>query len=282
MPSDSRDSRSDTSPAGLPSGLRLLIIGSREPTWPKLALRLDDAGCREPQFKWVSGDAEAVRLLRGDSFDCVVIDRTNPPDGSLELLQGLRTAGCDDPVIVAVTEAAGETWARAVELDADLLVTPAPWDSAALVPLIARAVARIEIVRENHRLGLTGQRRDRQDRHEAASLLAHQRRMLAGLPATRTDVPEALKRHYQELLRTYVMMGSGNLDDDIARLARQLAADQLGPSDALALHVDQVEALARGLGNRSTRHVLARADLLALELLLHLGEQIRKQVVGSP
>jgi hypothetical protein len=31
------------------------------------------------------------------------------------------------------------------------------------------------------------------------------------------------------------------------------------------------------LGNRSTRHIMARADLLALELMIHLGECYRRR-----
>jgi hypothetical protein len=45
----------------------------------------------------------------------------------------------------------------------------------------------------------------------------------------------------------------------------------------LDVHLERVEALVQGLGNRSARHVLARADLLALELMMALGEHYRQR-----
>ena len=70
-------------------------------------------------------------------------------------------------------------------------------------------------------------------------------------------------------------MGSGNLSHEIAKLADLLAAAGCGPRGALSLHLEAVESLVRGLGNRSVRHILARADLLALELMIQLGESYR-------
>jgi len=86
------------------------------------------------------------------------------------------------------------------------------------------------------------------------------------------QVPNEIKSYYHELLRTYVIMGSGSLGTEIAQLAHLLAEVGLSPRDTLSLHLERVEGLVRGLGNRSTRHVMARADLLALELIIHLGE----------
>jgi hypothetical protein len=38
-----------------------------------------------------------------------------------------------------------------------------------------------------------------------------------------------------------------------------------------------LEELIRGLGSRSTRHVMSRADLLALEMLLHTADGYRRR-----
>ena len=86
-----------------------------------------------------------------------------------------------------------------------------------------------------------------------------------------------IDEYYDELLRTYVIMGSGNLRDEIAKLAEILSLAEMSPRQGLELHLERVEALVGGLGNRSARHVLARADLLALELMIHLGEHYRKK-----
>lgn len=94
-------------------------------------------------------------------------------------------------------------------------------------------------------------------------------------------IPAQIKSYYHELLRTYVIMGSGSLGSEILQLAAVLAEVGLSPRDTLSLHLERVEQLVRGLGNRSTRHVLARADLLALELIIHLGECYQR-AAGSP
>ena len=91
-------------------------------------------------------------------------------------------------------------------------------------------------------------------------------------------LPAEFDDYYQELLRTYVIMGSGNLAVEIDKLAGLLAQAGLTPRAVLDLHLERVERLVRGLGNRSTRHVMARADLLALELLVHLGECYRRRI----
>jgi hypothetical protein len=43
----------------------------------------------------------------------------------------------------------------------------------------------------------------------------------------------------------------------------------------MQLHVQVLEELVQGLGNRSARHVMNRADLLALEVLGHLADGYR-------
>jgi hypothetical protein len=85
------------------------------------------------------------------------------------------------------------------------------------------------------------------------------------------------------LLRTYVIMGSGNLAAEIGKLAELLAQAALSPRQVLNLHLERVERLVRGLGNRSTRHVMSRADLLVLELMVHLGEAyLRRATAPNP
>jgi len=99
-------------------------------------------------------------------------------------------------------------------------------------------------------------------------------------PAPAIPIPEAIRTWYHELLRAYVIMGSGSLGSEITQLAAILAEAGLSPRDTLSLHLERVEFLVSGLGNRSTRHVLARADLLALELVMHLGECYQQQALS--
>lgn len=91
-------------------------------------------------------------------------------------------------------------------------------------------------------------------------------------------VQEALAQvshHYRELLRTHVIMGSGSLAVEIERVAGLLAMMGLSAREVMRMHLEQVEAVVSGLGNRSARHVVARADLLAMELMVHLADRFR-------
>ena len=91
------------------------------------------------------------------------------------------------------------------------------------------------------------------------------------------SLPGELIGHYRELLRTYVIMGSGNLGDVLRHLAEMLVVAGLTAQQTLQLHLHVLEELLHGLGSRSTRHVMNRADLLALEVLLHVGDGYRRR-----
>ena len=310
----------DVGIGGLPTRLRLLCVGSVEPSWVTLALQLDALGCVEPNFRWVSTANEALALLRDESFDCLLV-RINSPrmvggDDPISLARGIRAGGCSDPIVIVTMATDDETWTEALRLNVDLLVSAKGWESSALVQAIQRAVERGRMFHEIDRLASADRRRLVRERDEADYLLNQQRRFLAALehfagpdagqspggdtgritPATGAHhgkienlglpgkLPPEFDEYYQELLRTYVIMGSGNLASEIIKLAEVLAQAGFAPREVLDLHLARVERLVRGLGNRSTRHVMARADLLALELMVRLGEcyQRRAAAPGAP
>ncbi|QDT51832.1 hypothetical protein Pan258_59250 [Symmachiella dynata] len=271
----------------LPPRLRLLCIGALEPSWVSLTLQLDAEGCMEPIFKWVSTASEALALLRKESFDCLLINHMfldSPEEqgtSSLHLVRAVRASGCDDPVVVVAATADDATWTEVCRLQVELLLTPNGLESMAVVPMLKRAVRRVDVMRENHRMAMSERRRLTRERNEAGHLLNEQRQIIRDLAdivrlsncsAAVDQLPTELNDYYQELLRTYVIMGCGGLGAEIAKLAELLAVAGLSPREALELHLERVEELVRGLGSRSTRHVMARADLLALELMIHLGE----------
>jgi len=306
----------------IPTRLRLLCIGTRQPSWISLTLQLDAAGCLEPQFRWVSTSTEALTLLRDESFECVLIcphtsqdnaaedDAAVAKTDSLALVRAIRAAGCDDPVVFIARQLDDADWEEACRFECEILVSEKLWDSPALARLLKRAICRTELLRENHRLAVGNHRRLVRERDEAEHLLDQQRQIIAALetlsepiPIAETDpadapqsassspssstklesssekvsttmkeIPEEISNHYRELLRTYVIMGSGSLGEEIAKVSEFLSVARMNPREAMQLHLRQVETLVRGLGNRSARHVMARADLMALELMMHLGE----------
>lgn len=292
----------------LPARLRLLCVSADEPSWINLTLQLDAERCHEPQFQWVATSAEAIALLRDESFDCVLVgddparQPASDPTAVYAFLRAMRASGCDDPIVLLAARLHDRHWPEAYLNECELLVTPKPWESPALVAVIKRAIHRVELVRDNRRLALANHRRLVRERDEAEHLLQQQREMIRDLRlswvpaggsqraeglldadeersfgACSSRLPNEIDDYYHELLRTYVIMGSGSLAQEIAKLSELLCVAGLSPREALHLHLERVESLVRGLGNRSTRHVMARADLLALELIIHLGECYRQR-----
>ena len=72
-------------------------------------------------------------------------------------------------------------------------------------------------------------------------------------------------------------MGFGNLTEEMSALAELLAAGGVTAQQTMHLHVRVLEELIQGLGSRSARHVMNRADLLVLEVLVHLTEEYRER-----
>ncbi len=91
------------------------------------------------------------------------------------------------------------------------------------------------------------------------------------------ELPDRLVAHYRELLRTHVIMGSGQLTEEMNKLADLLATAEVTARQAMWLHLRVLEELIRGLGNRSARHVMNRADLLVVDVLVHLTERYRQR-----
>jgi hypothetical protein len=226
---------------------------------------------------------------------------------ALELIEGYRAGGADEPIVVLGTQSEQEMSALCYEVGADAYVCVNTTTTRSLIWVVARAMQRCQLVRENRRLTQADRQRLQREHDEAERLLTQQRALIDDLEAIRrrgkapssdeargrpaersgTDgcdkaslhppsgLPEELVRHYRELLRTYVIMGSGNLAPELSRLAGLLATAGVTAQQAMQLHVHVLEELVRGLGSRSTRHVMTRADLLALEIMVHLAESYR-------
>ena len=62
------------------------------------------------------------------------------------------------------------------------------------------------------------------------------------------DLPAELVSHYRELLRTYVIMGSGNLARELGCLAELLTMSGVNARETMQLHLHVLEELLQGLG----------------------------------
>ncbi len=297
-----QDPRVSSQQSLIPHRLKLLFVSNRKPIWVGLALKLDAIGCSEPRFDWASSSEEALSLLRDDGYDCLLLAvNSESRKDQLELLNAIRVSGCQDPVILVLSAPDDQVVLAAYEKQAEVLVSAVVWESPALLVSIQHAIVVHQLGAENHRLQVENHRRLIREQNEAerlliqqrsmveemqilaypeeikdtesASLLAHDQKIDESEPAMDSfQIPEEVKDYYHELLRTYVIMGSGSLKEEILQITELLAVANLTSRQVLEFHIECVESIVKGLGNRSSRHVMARADLLALEMMIHLGE----------
>lgn len=290
--------------SAIPPRFRLLFVSEQRPEWVGFALRLDAIGCAEPRLEWASSAEETLKQLRNNSYDCLLIQVDDASRTTRrELLQAIRVSGCDEPIVLVSAIPDDYLALAACEFGAELLVSNSGWDSPALLSFVKRALQGQQLQEAHHRLEVENHRRLVRERDEAERLLNQQRSMVEelqtlvypgelDLPADEEppekgvleesgqegQIPADIPEYYHELLRTYVIMGSGSLKEEILQIAELLAAARLTSRQVLEFHLQCVESIVRGLGNRSSRHVMSRADLLALEMMVHLGECYQKKL----
>lgn len=297
----------------LPSHLRLLFItGShRTGAWLTEAFAHDSAV--HTSIEEALGMANGLARLRDEAFDAILATHEPGQLDGLDLAEALRGGGSDEPLILLGAQSEQEVMPLAFEAGADAYVCVNTTTTRSLIWIVARAIERHRLIRDNRRLSQTEQHRLQQEHHETQRMLDEQRSLIRDLEAVvesteasnspdrrrngmqvapnhdgspiddaaagpnPLDLPEPLVRHYHELMRAYVIMGSGNLGDDMSRMAELMADAEISAPETMQLHVNVLEEMVKGLGSRSARHVMTRADLLVLEVMVHLSEVYRKR-----
>ncbi len=285
---------------GIPPRMRVLYITNRQRTggWLAEAFAADSAS--EIALEEAVGSVAGLARLRDETFDAVLLSHEPGELDALELIEGYRAGGADEPIVVLGTQSEQEMAALCHEVGADAYICANTTTTRNMIWVVARAVQRCQLIRENRRLNQAERQRLQREHDEAQRLLHQQRSLIQEVEATRGDsksaasagpsqpaspeavfkplgLPDELVRHYRELLRTYVIMGAGNLACELRELAELLATAGISARQTMQLHVDVLEELIHGLGSRSTRHVMTRADLLVLEIMIHLAENYRER-----
>ncbi|MCC6126291.1 MAG: response regulator [Pirellulales bacterium] len=271
----------------LPPRMRVLYIATHERTGGWLAEALESDSAVEIEIVEAPGTASGMVQLRDEVFDAVLVSHLPGELDALDLIEGYRAGGADEPILVLGTQSEQEMAALCFEVGADGYLCVHTATTRNLLWTLARAVQRHQLLRENHRLSLAEQTRLQREHDEADKLISQQRALIGDLEALRQGdprdktaflhLPDELILHYRELLRTYVIMGSGNLGGELKRLAEMLVAAGMSAPQTMQLHLRAVEELVHGLGARSSRHVMTRADLLGLEVMVHLAEGYRRR-----
>ena len=299
----------------LPARLKVLYITTLHRTGGWLAEAFANDSATEITLEESVGATAGLARLRDEVFDAVLISHEPSVLDALELIEGLRGGGAEEPIIVLGAQGPQEIEAECFEVGADAYCCVEQTTTRSLLWKFSRALERHLLVRENRRLAQADRHRLEQEHREAERLLAQQRVLVGELEQLRPDVvdrvtagtpidagvalddsngrlgaslanvpngrplalPDTLVNHYREMLRAYVIMGAGNLSKEMSRLAELLVVASVSASETMQLHVHVLEELIHGLGNRSAKHVLNRADLLVLEVMVHLAERYRQQ-----
>jgi DNA-binding response OmpR family regulator len=296
---DGKKKRLPAAPWGeLPPHMRVLFITGlhRTGSWLAEAFAADSAV--DVQLDEAIGLTNGLARLRDDVFDAVLISHEGESLDALDLLEAIRAGSHEQqPIVVLGAQSEQEMSALCYEAGGDAYVCVNATTTRTLIWEIARAIERRRLMADVRRLQQEQRHRLQLEHDEATRLLVQQRGLIEQLEHLRRgqhegdgelvggeplmaapdDLPSKLVEHYRELLRTHVIMGSGNLSGEMGRLADMLASAGVTARQAVQLHLHVLEEMIRGLGNRSSRHVMNRADLLILEVIVDLAESYRER-----
>ena len=238
------------------------------------------------------GAADGSARLNEERFDAVVVTHDDERLNAFEVVLAAENTGFDGPLIVVGSHAEAELDGMCYDAGADAYLCLAHATPSALMWRISQTIELGALRRENDRLKAARGEYGTTEIHDARSLLEDQR-LVFQLPDSHEDsslgdgslndieFSDELQRHYQELLRAYIVMGSGSMAGDIDRLAAILVSSQFSLRDATRLHFTVLDEMVRGLGSRSARHVGDRAGLLSLEVLARLGDKYRRRYLDG-
>ena len=298
------NSATKTPIGGLPARMKVLYVTTPRRTGDWLAEAFATDSASRILLKEVVGESAGLERLRDEVFDAVLLSHEPGVLDALDLVEGLRAGGNEEPMIILGRESAQHLEALCFEVGADDYCCVTETTVRCLLWKFARAIGQLKLRRENRKLVQAERQRLQQEHQEAERLLDQQRALVSDLRvlsdggvASDVDEPTSVEGclaqsatvgsgtpdslstslivHYRELLRTYVIMGVGNLSKEMTDLAEMLAMSGASAEQAMHLHVTVLEELVQGLGTRSARHVMNRADLLVLEMLGHLADGYR-------
>lgn len=260
--------------------MRVLYITTQQRTggWLAEALAADSAS--SVVLEEATGFSVGAERLRDEVFDAVLISHDPGELDALALSDAMRAGGSDEPVVILGAEPQADMMALCLEAKADAYLCVHDTTTRTLIWVVSRAIEHQRLLRDHQKLCQADQRRIEQERCEAEQQLAEQRALIHGVESVNANAPPTglageLEAHYRELLQAYVVMGAGNLASEMQAFAQLLAGAGVSAAQTLELHTRALEKMLAGLGARSARHVINRANLLALEVGMHLCEAYR-------
>jgi len=292
---------------------RILALDKLRPSFTNLAVQLTAKGIGSPSFRWASSVEGALSLLRSEPVDCILYAETShllksPEYGTrfIQNLQAIRTSNPATPILLLADHLSETLWVKVLQLSCEVFISSQPWRSPALYGFMDHSIRNSFIRKEHARLTAEINQQLKTEKDETERLLAQQRsivaeieRITSGKPDRKTENSQLanfsrevvsdtaqvqdlagshkeLETRYAKILRSYVVIGSENLTEEITNIAQQFYESGSTVREAFKMHLNQVDQLVSGLGKKSSRQVIARSDLLAMELMIHLCDLYRK------
>ena len=277
--------------------LRLLAIGSQKPDWEFLQQRMNRQQWELKQVDWNPDLFTTLQMLRKDHWDCLVIylHDTDEQISHRELaafLSAIRESGLSIAILGLASYLDVELVDIFQNFQCDFHESGAGWFSPAIGAMISRTMQLQATAHQYQKLRNKEQLRHLREQEEAELILTQQRTLLQGIlqgdnlsktTGNQTNASlfqsdsqtSTVDPDYEQTLRSFVIMGAGKLEGEISQLVLKLQSQGITPRDLLAMHLASIEQLISGLGKRSSRHVVQRADQMLLEIMIHLAENYR-------
>lgn len=281
MPTTPALARSDRLPIELP--WCLLGVAAAVPTGSRWLIRLQSELDGELRVDWAHSLREALQRVRQTAYSAIVIgDMPFAPDVSThpaeEFVRALRATGDETPVVVLLPLPHDELVSTLLQLGCEVSVTPRLWDAPSLPTVIATAVRRAHQRRELEHLRGIHHRRLARDQADAVTLMQLQQQSLERLVTTGEEAGDLATEAgmYESVLRNYLVAPEASLRQEIDALVAAFYRADWGPQAVRACHVSQLERLLADLGGRASRQILARANVMAIDVITQLGEHYRR------
>ena len=299
-PIENHPHRSRAAWRAIPPLMRVLFVANRQRTGGWLAEAFSAEKICDLRLEEVLGSTAGMTRLRDDTFDAVLVSHDPPELNALELIEGYRAGGAArTDHRDGAAERAGNGGSllrgrrRRIRLcQHDYVAQPdlghracraaPPGDAGEPQADVGAAAAASARTRRGGTVASPAADAGRRSGGDPEPFDAGPdegggpaKADGEAVPRERLQLPRELVLHYRELLRAYVIMGSGNLACELSRLAELLVTAGISARQTMQLHVLVLEELVGGFGSRSTRHVMTRADLLVLEIMVHLADNYR-------
>ena len=202
-----------------------MYITTRQRTGGWLAEAFAADSAVEVVLEEVVGSAAALGRLRDEAFDAVLISHEPDELDALDLIEGYRTGGADEPMIVLGTQSEQEMAALCYEVGADAYVCVHTATTRNLIWIIARAIQRHQLLRENQHFQHAEQTRLQREHDEATRLIQEQWAALEGSRAG--GVPRPARRLRR---RPAASPAAAGIDRPLSRIAADLRHHGVGQS----------------------------------------------------